>query len=611
METSSDSSSRSSSREERTIPPGTPLDAEVREALLDGTGAGDVPTLRRELGIAADTGDRELARALVVVAAASERASLRSVVPAPPVGAAGGAVGAADDSSFLGRLGALSGRQDGRMGVQAIDDVRTLVAILRAGSLRVRRAAVRRLGELFGEHAKERHADERRLIAEVLGANRDVEIVYEVSAALAAMPGVAGREERAAREGLEPAILAARHIASHFWDGESPDDAFGELTSDERALLLMRVRDLPDVLVDHLSAVVEGADGVTSLEARRALVQALRHSGDPRLVPSLGSLLAGPDTVLVVEAARALRRIDDPRVLPLLRGAFERTVGETARVALAGALGEHGDLRGGAYVRSLFGVADDVALPVILEALETLGRPEDVERIVAVLAREELGLVASAVRALGCFGDARALLALDALRGDPRHAALRVDVGTAMTAIRARMELRGEEAPRADISRDAAHAASAAARSAASSDPTVVRIRASWDVFVGRLLLAFRATVRAIARFEAAAARRPGWAVPLLSLGMTYARNGEIAQAIGAFRRAIGADREAVEQRPVAVRALARCFLARADELERAGRTDIARGLLVELGALDLRLTGSALRFEVGRRHEALRRGAP
>jgi tetratricopeptide (TPR) repeat protein len=185
-----------------------------------------------------------------------------------------------------------------------------------------------------------------------------------------------------------------------------------------------------------------------------------------------------------------------------------------------------------------------------------------------------------------------------------------VDVDVALTAVRARMELRGEEAPRADISRGAAQAASLAARSAASSDPAIARIRASWDVLVGRLLLGFRASVRAIARFEAAAARRPGWAVPLLALGTTYASSGEIAQAIGAFRRAIVADREAVERRPVAVRALARCFLARADELERAGRTDIARGLLAELGALDLRLAESALRFEVGRRHEALRRGA-
>jgi HEAT repeat protein len=589
---------------------GSPLHAEIREALREGTGVGDVPMLRRELGVAEDAGDRELARAIVIAAAVTERASLRRAempVIDLPAGTVGIVVGA--DASFLGRLGALQTRDDGRTGVHAISDVRTLVAVMRAGSLRVRRAAVRRLGELCGEHAKERHADERRLAVEALGANHDVEIVYEVSEALAAMPGAAGREERAARDALEPAIAAARRIAARFWDGESPDDAFGDLSGEERALLLMRVRDLPDVLVDHLCAVIEGADGITSAEARRALVEALRHAGDPRLVPSLGAALAGTDAGLAVEAARALRRIDDPRVLPLLRSAFERTVAETARVTLAGALGEHGDTRGAAYVRELFGAADDAALPGLLEALETLGRPEDVERIAAILGREEVRSVASAIRALGCVGDARALLALEALRGEPRRAALRVDVDSAITAVRARMELRGEEAPRADVSRDAAHAASAAARSAASSDPAVVRIRASWDVLVGRLLLVFGASVRAIARFEAAAARRPGWAVPLLALGTTYARGGEIAQAIGAFRRAIGADREAVERRPVAVRALARCFLTRADELERAGRTDIARGLLTELGALDLRLAESALRFEVGRRHEALRRG--
>jgi HEAT repeat protein len=594
----------------RRVPPGSPLHEEVRGALFEGTGAGDVPMLRRELEVADDAGDRELARTLVIAAAAAERASLRSVVAAPAGADLGAPPGPAADSSFLGRLGALSGGDERGRGVDAIVDIHTLVAIMRAGSLRVRRAAVRRLGELVGEHARERHADERRLAAEALGANHDVELVYEVSEALAKMPGAAGRDERATRDALEPAIVAARRITARFWDGESPDDAFGELTSEERALLLMRVRDLPDVLVDHLCAVVEGADGVTSTEARRALVEALRHAGDPRLVPSLGSLLSGSDVGLAVEAARALRRIDDPRVMPLLKSAFERTVGETTRVALAGALGEHGDFRGGPYVRELFAGADDLSLPGLLEAFETLGRPEDIEWIAAILRRGERGLVASAVRTLGFIGDARALLALESVRSGPHHAALRVDVDAALAGIRARMELRGEEAPRADISRDAAHAASAAARSAASSDPTVVRVRASWDVVVGRVLLALRATARAIARFEAAAARRPGWAVPLLALGTTYARSGQIAQAIAAFRRAISADRESVERRPVAVRALARCFLARADELERAGRTDIARGLLAELGALDLRLAESALRFEVGRRHEALRRGA-
>ncbi len=582
------------------------------DALRAGTGAGDVPLLRRGLGLAEDAGDLELARALVAAASNAALAGIASDGPATGnVATRAEVVSPLADASFLGRLGALAGDHERHTGVQAIADVRTLVAVMHAGSLRVRRAAVRRLVQLVGDHAKERHADERRFVIEALGASRDVEIVYEVSEALAALPGAAGRAERAAREAFGAAVASAERITARFWEGETPDDAFGDLTGDERALLLMRVRDLPDPLVDHLCAVIEGADGVTSIEARRALVAALRHAGDPRLVPSLGAALAGTDASLAVEAARALRRIDDARGLPLLRMAFERSVAETSRVVLAGALGEHGEALGAPWVRGLVAVPDEASLPGVLEALETLGRPEDVERVVVWLGHADARLVASAVRTLGCIGDARALLALESLRTQPAHLALRAEVDTALAAVRARMELRGEEAPRAEVSRDAAEAAAAAARSAASSDPAVVRMRAGWDVFVGHLLLAARATVRAVARFEGAAARRPGWAVPLLAIGTTYAGCGEIAQAIAAFRRAIAADRAAIERRPLAVRSLARCFLARADELERDGRTDIARGLLAELGALDLRLAESSMRFEVGRRHEALRREAP
>jgi hypothetical protein len=53
-----------------------------------------------------------------------------------------------------------------------------------------------------------------------------------------------------------------------------------------------------------LTAILEGADGVTSLEARRALVDALRHAGDPRLLPSLGALLVSGSPLLRAKAHR-------------------------------------------------------------------------------------------------------------------------------------------------------------------------------------------------------------------------------------------------------------------------------------------------------------------
>jgi hypothetical protein len=585
-------------------------------ALRDGTGAGDEPALRRALGLPEDAEDRVVARALVfgVTTAHLEGVALRRGDPptrdprAPAPTAPAGAKPA--DASFLGRLSAAAG-SDERTGVFAIADVRTLLAVMQAGSLRLRRAAVRRLVQLVGEHAKgkERAAEDLRAVLPVLTSSRDVEIVYEVSEALAALPGAAGREERAEREAFAAAVSEALAGVHRFWEGEFPEDPMAGVSGEARALLLLRLRDLPDALVDHLCAVLEGADGIGSLDGRRALATALRHAGDPRLVPALGSLLGGVDAPLATEAARALRRIEDPRVLPLLLGAFERTVAEAPRAVLAGALGELGDLSGAAYVRGLLALRDEGALLAVLEALETLGGAEDVAAVVALLSHAEVRGVASAVRTLSCIGDARALPGLEAVRGQPAYYGLRAEVDAAVAAVRARMELRGEEAPAAAVSRDTAAVTAIAARSAEVSDPAAVRFRAGWDVFVGRALLLLWSPMRAIARFEAAAARRPGWVTPLLAIASTYASHREVAQAIAAFRRALAADRAEVERRSLAVRALARCFLLRADELEQAGRTDIARGLLAELGSLDLRLAESAVRFEVGRRHEALRRG--
>jgi hypothetical protein len=42
--------------------------------------------------------------------------------------------------------------------------------------------------------------------------------------------------------------------------------------------------------------------------------------------------------------------------------------------------------------------------------------------------------------------------------------------------------------------------------------------------------------------------------------------------------------------------------------MEREGRSDIARGLLEEVMTLDLRRAPSAMRFEISRRHDAVRR---
>ena len=91
-------------------------------------------------------------------------------------------------------------------------------------------------------------------------------------------------------------------------------------------------------------------------------------------------------------------------------------------------------------------------------------------------------------------------------------------------------------------------------------------------------------------------------------MGLAFVRRREHAQALNAFRRALTADRQRVERNPLVVGPVARAYLRRAEEVERDGRHDIARGLVAEALALDLRRAPSEVRFELQRLSESLSR---
>jgi hypothetical protein len=105
-----------------------------------------------------------------------------------------------------------------------------------------------------------------------------------------------------------------------------------------------------------------------------------------------------------------------------------------------------------------------------------------------------------------------------------------------------------------------------------------------------------------------AATRRGGWSLPLIGIGMAFARREQYALALPAFRRAIEIDRPRIERNPILVRAMAKTFLHRAEQVEREGRDDVARGLVGEVLTLDLRWAPGTVRFELKRKHDVLRR---
>ena len=577
-------------------------------ALNAGLSAEESEGVRQELGLSAEAEDRDVARSLVQIVAACHLAEAgRSTAriedearsedeeegeekgdEAPP----------AADSSLLGRIGA-AGRDT--IAIEQLD-LTTLLAVLRAGTLRQRRAVVRFLHERFDSFAR----DETRQVTAAIESVRDVEIGEDLARLAAKMSGARGRTARSEREKWRKSVNELEEKIAEFWDGEHSVEPIADLPGDERAQLLLRTRELPDVVVYHLTAILEGVDGTTSREERRALLEGLRYAGDSRLVPTLVSLLDSGSMGIATEAARALRRVEDSRVKVALARTYERTVVDATKAILAGALGEHGDRRGADYVRELLDREDVEVQMAALEALDTLGGPEDAERVTDLL--QERRLVKAALYTLARIADGRVLKPLSKLALTVNVSAIQAAIEESRATILARMELRGEEV-------DDTHA----------DDTTAIRLsqderrpRTSFGAkmkafrfyLIGQLWIAFGGLKRGVRRLERAAQLRPDWGRPWIAIAMTYVHSKRHAKALAAFRRAIETDRRLVENNPLFVRALAQCFLRRAEQLDRDGRRDVARGLLGEALDLDLRRAPSAVRFELQRRSRALQRTA-
>jgi tetratricopeptide (TPR) repeat protein len=562
---------------------------DLSELLRGGVRSEDLVRLGEALGLPGDAGEVGLGRAMVralaeqqvdALALASAHEGDRSMRPDPSRVVDGRA-------SYLMRL--TFGAEDRGLDLARLDDTRTLLAVVHAGGLMQRRAAVLRLGELMSEKA------ERAVQAvETLIHLRRFELAYELSLVCSRLPGGDGRRARAGRREWDRLSAEVERQVLAFWEGERSDEPVGALPGDQRAQLLARTRDLPETLARHLAAVIEDSDGVTSVAGRTALVGALRSAGDRRLVPALRAALAAHEPRLVIAAARALASVDDPRVHPLLRQAYERTTTPEPKLVLAGALGAVGDARGLGYVREA--LADDALVVPALQALDELGTYDDVQSVTTLLESDNPRVQGAAVRTLARIGDGRALTPLSRLSARGVKSALQAEIEEARRAITARLELLGEEPPEPDEEVASSFDTAKMAAIAKTRDPAWVRLRAEWCLLLGYLWLSIGVSQRAIARFEAAAALRPAWVTPVISAAMANARRRRPAQALSGFRRALEIDRRRIEDDPAVVRTLAQAFLRRAEAVEVDGRDDIAYGLLEEVLALDLRKAPSGLR---------------
>ena len=497
-------------------------------------------------------------------------------------------------------MGQLVARGGGAVDLDAIDDVATLLAVVRGGRLRERRGALRRLVRWAGD---KRASDEIKMVTDALDEIRDVEIEFDVAALRRVLPGGA-RAMRGDDDAWRSWVTRFEDEIRAYWDEHGAREPLSNLSGFDRARLFLRLRQAPPAVVAHVGAICDDSAGELRAHARRDVLTAARFAGDPRLVPSLIHVLEGRSEALVREAARALARIDDPRVLPALRAAHAENRSDESRLILAGAVALAGDARGRDEVAAALEHHEKALRIATLEALEHLGTPEEAEAIIPYLSDDDPRVRVQAVETLARIGDSRALAPLERCRRDAEVASARAAAEEAIASIAARMELRGEEpiVPDPDETKDVGAAEDATIA------PFRARLRAYWNYVVGTWWFALGSLARATARWEFAAAQRPGWAQPLIAMGLALGKRREHAQALNAFRRAMAAERSSVERNPIVAASVARSFLRRAEEVEEGGRHDIARGLVSEVLALDLRRAPSAVRFELRRLADSLAR---
>ncbi|MEM1413762.1 MAG: HEAT repeat domain-containing protein, partial [Myxococcota bacterium] len=527
------------------------LAATLREG-LGGSGEG----VRRSLSLPEDAGDGAVARALVQVLGATSNATLElrphaeggsASLPVEP------AAEPAVDTSFLGRLGATG--PDG-IDLASVREVKTLVALVRGGHRRQRHAALGRLDGLLA--AGELAGEELRLVRRTLEELRDVSLGPALARAREKLPGGRGRAARAETERLQRTAQRFQDAIARFWEGEGPEP-LGAASAEDAATLLLELTQHSGVIAAHVAAVLErslGDGGDEGSAVRRSVLAQIRFAGDPRLVPALVRVLEGDAPGAVIDAARALSSLRDPRVSPALRSRYGRSVIAAERAALAGALGAHGVPTGREYVRGLLTGEEPDVLRAALEALEDLGGADDVDRVRDLLEHPDEGVAFHAVEALGRIGDGRALGPLAAVLDGGSTTALRAAVEDARHAIAAHLELRGEEAPESP-----ALPLPERVTAVPPSTSAGARFRARRLYVFGWLYHFVGMRRRALRAFARAEELRPDWVGPPLAIGLVHARRSRHAQALAAFRRALAIDRRSVEAAHTTMPFVARAFL--------------------------------------------------
>jgi HEAT repeat protein len=487
-----------------------------------------------------------------------------------------------------------------------------LLLLARGGTLIERREAVRRLGDVLAGHVNAEDVG-RREIAASLDRAWDPDIAYELTHSLRHASGAMADDALETLNRTQDLMTDLLGAIERYWDAADPVDPILALSPEERTLVGVFCRDMPDLPASHLSELLVQLLRMGATAPLREATFALIPAGDARILPALVRLLEDGEQSVRLAAARALGRVDDPRAPAALARALEREQGAEARTVLGGSLALAGDPSAAPEIRTALGSSESVLVEVALESLATAGGVQDVRAICERLDPSAPGLAVAAAWALARVGTASALPPLETALARAELPAVRIALAEAAETVRARCALAGEAAIPAQHEPSAhASAIRALALRGAPELPAKVslwsRARSRVRDYWGRTLFAFGLDRAASRSFARASALNPRAILASLREGRSRMRHGEHEEALAAFRRALGRDRTAASSRREELADLVRVYLRESTRLEDASDRTQARQTLDELLALDLALVPLPLRLELARRREVLRR---
>ncbi len=507
--------------------------------------------------------------------------------------------------------------RDRRRAMGVSDDVITLAAVVHAGSLLDQRRALARLTQLAKQSAG------RVSGVDVTLERVDPELERDVLTFLAARGGGRGRDAKTLLMEVEIHLATVEEALRAVVRGERTGAPVDALEPHARAQLMIHLRGASDFvigyLLDHLAGELRSSDSRSAV----AHLSALRAAADPRtLGPLTEALLESPYSEVRADAARAIARIDDARVAPVLHVALQTASEMGERLALIEALGLQGAARDSDFVREVlreYNRAPDQAAQLgsdpgmarhLIAALDAIFDSEQVETAVRH-ASHPLGEVRrAAIRAIGRAGDDTALAWLDRIEADGVPAGLHSELDMARRAVLARVELRGEASDvLLDQERRAAREKALERKFSRGLDvPPTKRHRAlAWVLMVrARLASWFVQREAATEACERAHQADPGWFFPGWFQGRLWHQAGDLPRAVTGYRRCLPVAPRRLLSRSRWLTPIAQVFVTRAEQLIHQGHHTRARRLLDELWPYDLSRTASPVRLAVRRLRQQL-----